>query len=82
MADFDGECEIKLAGVSPEGLAHLELKAVKGTFDWTYFLSEDDLQREMLAVALAAICSNKRVWAQIREPVGKWSRVYRFLLIA
>ena len=82
MADFDGVCDIRRAGVSPEGLAQLDLKAADGTFDWNWFLSADNLGRETLAVALAAICSNKRVHAQISDPVGTWSRVNRFLLIA
>jgi hypothetical protein len=82
MADFDGVCEIRRAGVSPEGLAQLDLKAVDGSFDWNFFLSSDNLGREMLATALAAICSNKRVHAQIADPVTSWSRVHRLLLVA
>ncbi len=82
MANFDGICEIRRAGVSPEGLAQLDLKAVDGTFDWNWFLSADNLSREMLAVALAAITANKRVHAQISDPVTTWSRVNRFLLVA
>ena len=82
MADFDGPCEIRRAGVTPEGLAQLDLKAADGTFDWSWFLSSDGLEREILATALAAIVAEKRVWAQIADPVGPWSRVHRFLLIA
>jgi hypothetical protein len=81
MANFDGVCEIRRAGTSPEGLAQLDLKAVDGTFDWRWFLSADNLGREMLAVALAAICSNKRVAVQMAD-VTDWSRVQRLLVIA
>jgi hypothetical protein len=83
MAEFEGDCEIRRAGVDPGGLAQLDLKAVDGTFDWTWFLSADNLGREVLAVALAAVCSNRRVYAQISElPTGwSWSRVHRFAII-
>jgi hypothetical protein len=77
---FDGYCEIRRAGISPEGLAQLDLKAVDGAFDWTFFLSADNLGREMLAVGLAAISSNRRVHVQISDPVASWSRVGRCLL--
>jgi len=79
---FDGVCAIRRAGVSPEGLAQLDLKAEDGTFDWNWFLSRDGLSREILATALAAIVSGKRVHCQIDDPVSTWSRVYRFLIIS
>jgi hypothetical protein len=83
MASFDGPCEIRRAGISPEGLAQLDLKAVSGPFDWNWFLSVDNLSREMLATALAAITSNKQVWVQIGDLTTPptWSRVTRLLLI-
>jgi hypothetical protein len=81
VAAFDGQCDIRMAGVEPEGNAHLELKAVDGTFDWTYFLSEAALSREILAIGLAAMTSNKRVHVQMGDTT-KWSRIYRFLLVA
>jgi len=77
---FDGVCEIRRAGVSPEGLAQLDLKADDGTFDWNWFLSKDDLSKEVLATALVAIASGKKVAVQM-ETVTTWSRVVRFLLI-
>jgi len=82
MANFEGYCEIRRAGVNPQGLAQLDLKAVDGTFDWSWFLSADNLGREMLAVALAAICSNKRVHALIADPVATGGRVLLLLLVA
>jgi hypothetical protein len=77
---FDGTCEIRRAGISPEGLAQLDLKADNGAFDWTWFLSRNELSREILATALAAIVSGKRVSCQIDDPVSSWSRVSRFLI--
>lgn len=67
MAAFDGYCEIRRAGISSDGLAQLDLKAVDGTFDWTWFFSAENLGREMLAVALAAIVSNKKVEAAMND---------------
>lgn len=78
---FDGVCEIRRAGVSPEGLAQLDLKAENGAFDWTWFLSRDGLGREMLATALAAVVSGKRVACVIDDPIGSWSRVARILIV-
>jgi hypothetical protein len=82
MAEFDGICEIRRAGVSPEGLAQLDLKAIDGSFDWNWFLSADHLSREVLAVALAAMASNRRVHAHIADAASTWSRVDRFLVVA
>jgi hypothetical protein len=79
MADYDGLADIRRAGVSPEGLCQLDLR-LDGSADWNWFLSSDGLSREMLAVALAAIVSNKRLWVQIKEPVTSWARVYRCLI--
>ena len=85
MADFDSPCEIRRAGINSEGSAQLDLRAENGTFDWTWFLSADALGREMLATALAAIVSNKRVNASMTLPDPpadpSWTRVFRLILI-
>jgi hypothetical protein len=85
MAYFSGPCEIRRAGVDPNGLAQLDLKARDGTFDWHWFLSADERGKEMLAVALAAIVAGKDVDASMDLPDPPadpaWSRVVRFLLI-
>ncbi len=85
MADFDGPCEIRRAGVNTAGLAQLDLRAVDGTFDWHWFLSADNLGREMLAVALAAIVSNRQVDAAMTLPDPpadpSWTRIQRLYLI-
>jgi hypothetical protein len=79
MATFEGVCEIRRGGVRSDGLAQLDLKAIDGTFDWTWFLSADNLSREVLAVALAAICSNKRVHAVLADTASA-SRITVLLL--
>jgi hypothetical protein len=85
MADFDGPCEIRRAGVTAGGEAQLDLKAADGTFDWHWFLSADNLGREMLAVALAAMAANRQVDAAMTLPAGgadpSWTKVDRLFLI-
>jgi hypothetical protein len=76
----DGVCQIRRAGVSIEGLAQLDLKADAGAFDWNWFLSQDNMGKEVLATALVAISSGRKVWVQM-ETTTTWSRVQRFLLI-
>lgn len=84
---FDGVCEIRRAGIDPNGRVQLDLQAADkkpdGTplFDWSWFLGKTELTREILAVALAAIASNKRVAVQMADPTVAWSDVYRFVLV-
>lgn len=84
---FDGECLIRRAGTTPDGRVQLDLQAADknpdGTplFDWNWFLGKPELTREILAIALAAITSGKRVFAQIEDPTVAWSEVYRFGLV-
>jgi hypothetical protein len=80
MASFEGFCEIAQAGISPEGLGQVNLKAVDKTFDWTTFVSRDGIGRELLATALTALANNKGVYAQI-DDTAVWSRVSRLLVI-
>jgi hypothetical protein len=75
---FDGNCEIRRAGVTPEGLAQVDLKDVLGTFDWTWFLSAPEKTNQVLAAALTAIASNKQVFCQINLPIAPWAQVIRF----
>ena len=77
---FDGSCDIRRAGVSPEGWAQLDLKADDGTFDWQWFLSEANISKEVLATALAAIATGKKLAIQMNTTTA-WSRVHRCLLI-
>jgi hypothetical protein len=77
----DVVCEIRRAGITPEGLAQLDVRPQNGSFDWTWVLSKDGLGREMLATALAAIVSGKFIECQIEEPVSSWSRVIRLVIV-
>ena len=78
MAAFSGSCQIRRAGInSNDGRVHLDLKAVDGTFDWKWFLGKQENNREILAIALAAMSSNKTVMVQINGTTD-WSEVWWF----
>jgi hypothetical protein len=77
---FDGRCLIRRAGVSPEGLAQLDLKAADSSWDWNWFMSAPGQTKEVLATALVAIACDKHVWCQIENPAATWSPVIRFLV--
>jgi hypothetical protein len=78
---FDGVCEVRRAGITPEGFAQLDLRAADGTFDWNWYLSSTANAREVLAIALAAITTDKRLAVQIADPAAAWSQVLRALLV-
>jgi hypothetical protein len=67
--------------VTPEGWAQLDLKDDGGTFDWTWFVSKAEISREVLATALIAISTDRRLDVQIEDPVNPWSRVTRCLVV-
>ena len=77
---WQGNCQIRRAGIDPNGRAQLDLKADDGTFDWTWFLSKNGLDREILATALAAISSNKEVSCDI-SPTTAFGEVSRCLIL-
>ena len=77
---FDGVCFIRRAGVTPEGLAQLDLKDVNGSFDWGWYVSKPEISREVLATALVAISCDKTLSIQIEDPSVPWSQVERCLV--
>lgn len=76
---FSGACLIRGAGInSGDGLVHFDLKAVDGTsFDWNQFTAKPEQSREVLAIALAAIASDKTVTIQT-EAITPWAQVWWF----
>ena len=76
---FSGSCLIRRVGMnSGDGRVHIDLKSVDGTsFDWNWFLAKQEHNREILAVALAAITSNKTVFMQTNETTP-WAEVWWF----
>ena len=78
---FDGVCQIRRAGITPEGWAQLDLKDQAGSFDWTWFLSKPEISREVLATALVAVSCDKLLNVQIEDPVQSWAHVIRCLAV-
>ncbi len=78
---FDGVCQIRRAGITPEGWAQLDLKDQAGSFDWTWFLSKPEISREVLATALVAVSCDKLLNVQIEDPVASWAHVIRCLAV-
>lgn len=75
---FSGLCQIRSAGInSSDERVHFTLKAEDGAFDWTPFIAKKEHSRELLAIALAAITSNKKVTIQTAETKA-WSEVWWF----
>ena len=75
---FTGVCQIRRAGInSGDGRVHLDLKAVDGSFDWNWFLAKQEHNREVLALALAAITSDKNVFIQT-EATTPWAEFWWF----
>lgn len=75
---FSGACLIQNVGInSQDGRVHFSLKAVDGAFDWNPFLAKQEHNREVLAIALAAITSNKNIVIQT-EATTPWAEVWWF----
>jgi hypothetical protein len=72
---FDGVCEIRRVAINADnGRVQLDLKATDGTFDWNWFLCKQPVNREALAIGLAAITSNRNVTAYI-ENIGAFAEI-------
>jgi hypothetical protein len=74
-------CLIRRAGINGNGRMLLDLKAANGTFDWNWYLGRADMTREMLAIALAAITTEKQVNCVIDDPSTSFSEVLAMLII-
>lgn len=58
---FRGTCSIGSVGFDGNGQIAAFLKAEDGSFDYTSFYPPDGRQREFLAIALAAITSDRLI---------------------
>lgn len=75
---FTGKCSIDSAGINTaDNGVHFYLKADDGSFDWTPFRAKQEYNREVLAIALAALTSNSKVTVQ-SEFTAPWSEVWWF----
>lgn len=79
MADLI--CSIRRAGIRPDGRAQLDLKADSGEFDWSWFLTNAERGREVLATALVAITNDKKVEVTLPDPPQAWSEIQAFFLL-
>lgn len=78
---FKGLCTVSNAGITPDGRAALFLKSP--TFlDGRNFKSAPNLTREVLAVALAAITSDRQVYCDIPNETIEWSDVIQINLMS
>ncbi len=74
-------CVIRRAGINGNGRMLLDMKAANGSFDWSWYLGREDLTREMLAIALASISTEKLVNCVIDDPAVPFSEVRAMILI-
>ena len=75
---FDGQCDIARANIRDDGRAQVDLKADNGAFGWSWFLSSAQNGNQVLAAALTAIATNKKVYCSINDPVQPWAEVVIF----
>jgi hypothetical protein len=82
MADFNGTCRVNWAGLnSDDGRVHLNVTAVDGTsLGDGSFLAKREQNREILAIALAAMTSNKNVNVRMRDTTN-WTEIWWLSLI-
>jgi hypothetical protein len=64
---FDGNCEIRRALLRPDGLTQMDMRSAPD-FEWNWFLSSKEQSREVLAIALTAIATGKKVCCVIDDP--------------
>lgn len=79
---IDKICTILRAGYNSDKVAQLDLEAQDGTFGRTWFYSDTDSARAILAVALAAITTRKAVECTVDDPATGSSRISGIWLVA
>lgn len=83
MLNFQGEALIRKAGFNADGKVNLELQPLKAgeQFNFVFHPAPANLQREYLAIAIAAITANKRVFCTLPDTEDKRSEVKDFGLV-
>ena len=81
---YKGMCVVSNAGAREvDGRAIFLLKTRTGEFPGgRNFTSTGTLSREMLAVGLAAIASNKEVYCEIPDETTEWSEIHQINLMS
>jgi len=91
MAENWYTCVVTGAGPATDGtetadpVIYIQLTDVNNAFSNYWFYASENSRNEMLAVALAAMSTGKRVTAAADEPVSSnatYTRIYRLYLIA
>lgn len=79
---FDGVCEIRRAGVTADGRAQVDIRAIDGSFDWRWAISGPGRSREVLAVALTAIATHQSIVCAMSNANQDWPPLDGFFGIA
>ena len=80
---FEGNCLVINVGVSVEGRTEVKLRPQPATATFTadqWFQGNAKVSREILAIALAAMTSNKVVFCSIADETKAYTEVTRFIL--
>lgn len=67
---FDGNCFIRRAAILPDGRCQIDIKAENGVFDWHWAVSANGRGREVLAISLTAIATNRQVFCSVPDPTA------------
>jgi hypothetical protein len=78
---LDKQCSVLRAGFQ-NGVAQLDLQAQDGSFGRTWFYSDADSARVILAVALAAITSGKTAECTVDDPATGSFGISAIFLVA
>jgi hypothetical protein len=81
MAAFEGPCQIRRALIMDSGLAQVDLQANDGSFPWNWFISSSANSKQVLAVALTAIATNKLAYAVIGDASQPYAQLVDFGLV-
>ena len=74
-------CDVTRAGPAENGTIYLGLRDVGGTFPSRWFQAVPQMEKEMLATALTAVSTGKRVRTSIADTAA-YSTVNRLYIIA
>jgi hypothetical protein len=74
-------CEIRRVGMNANGRVQLDLKAIDNTFDWRWFIGAEAMTKEMLAISLAALTAERRVFAGFDDNPAPFSQVHHLFYV-
>jgi hypothetical protein len=80
---FQGNCLVINTGVSPAGITEIKLRPETATATFKadqWFTSPAKISREILAIALSAMTTNKNVYCQLDNESTAYSEVSRFII--